>query len=117
MALDFLFDATSVTRPTTWFISLHAGANNNGTANEISTSLGYARQAVTFTRSAQTLSNTAVLTFGPANASWSTVTDMCVFTASTGGTCLAQGTATASVTYGSGDSATIAIGAFTISLT
>lgn len=118
MALDFLFDATSVTRPTAWFISLHVGANSNGTANEVSTSLGYARQAVTFTRSAQTMSNTAVLTFGPdLGGGWGTVTDMCVFTASTGGTCLAQGTATASVAYGNGDSATIAIGAFTISLT
>lgn len=118
MALDFLFDATTVTRPTTWFISLHTGANGGaGASNEV-VGNGYARQAVTFTRSAQTVSNTAVLTFGPdTTTNWGTVTDMCIWTAVTGGTCLVQGTASASVAYAVGDSATVAIGAFTITVT
>jgi hypothetical protein len=59
-----------------------------------------------------------VITFGPdVTTNWGSVTDITVWTASTAGTCLAQGTAAAAVTYAVGDSATIAIGAHTITLT
>lgn len=117
-ALDWLFTTGSPTRPTTWFVSLHAGANGGaGASNELSGN-GYARQAATFTRSSQTMSNTALLTFGPnTTTNWGTVTDICVWDSVSGGVCLAQGTASASVAYAVGDSATVAIGAVTISLT
>ena len=118
MLLDWMFDTSSVTRPTTWFVALHVGANGgDGSTNELSGN-GYARQSVTFSRSGNTVTNTAVLTFGPnTTTNWGTVTDITIWTASSGGTCLAQGTATASVTYSVGDSATIAIAAESISIT
>jgi hypothetical protein len=117
-ALDWLFTTGSPTRAATWFLSLHVGANGGaGASNEI-VGNGYARQAVTFTRSAQTMSNTAVITVGPnTTANWGTVTDLCIFDLVTAGTCLAQGTASTSVAYNIGDSATIAIGALTITNT
>jgi hypothetical protein len=117
LALDYMFDASAVTRPTTWFMALHVGANGGaGAANEI-VGNGYARQAVTFTRAGNVISNSTLVTFGPdTTGNWGTVTDVTVWDALTGGRCLAQGTATASVVYAVGDSATIAIGAETITL-
>jgi hypothetical protein len=117
-SLDWLFTTGAPTRPTTWYVSLHTGANGGaGAANELSGN-GYARQAVTFTRSGQTVSNNALITFGPnTTTNWGTVTDACVWDSLTTGTCLAQGTLTSSVAYAVGDSATIAAGALTISLT
>ena len=118
LALDYLFDAATITRPTTWYIALHTGANGGaGASNEI-VGNGYARQAVTFSRTGNVVSNTAGVTFGPnTGTAWGTVTDITVWDAATSGRCLAQGTATASVTYAVGDSATIAAGAETITLT
>jgi hypothetical protein len=118
LALDYLFTASAVTRPTTWFVALHTGANGGaGAANEI-VGNGYARQAVTFTRSTNVASNSTLGTFGPnVTSSWGTVTDVTIWDAVTAGRCLAQGTATASVAYSVGDSATIAISALSITLT
>lgn len=116
-ALAWLFTTSSPTRPTTWYLSLHAGANGGaGAANEL-VGNGYARQAVTWTQSGNQISNTASVTFGPATGSWGTVTDICVWDSLTTGTCLAQSTATASVAYSSGDSATIAASALVLTLT
>lgn len=113
--LDWLFTTGAPTRPATWFVALHVGANGGaGAANEI-VGLGYARQAVTFTRSGQVMSNTAILTFGPdITTNWGSVTDISVWDSVTAGVCLAQGTDTAPVAYVVGDSATIAAGALTI---
>jgi hypothetical protein len=55
--------------------------------------------------------------FGPFTAAIGNVTDCCVWTASTGGTCLAQGANAVAILYGNGDSATIAIGGQTLTLT
>lgn len=115
---DWLFTTGSPTRPTTWFAALHVGANGGaGAANEVS-GLGYARQAVAFTRSGNVLSNTALLSFGPdITTNWGSVTDVTVWDLVTAGVCLAQGAATATVVYAVGDTATIPIGALTITLT
>jgi hypothetical protein len=117
LALDFLFDTTAVTRATTWFQALHVGANGGaGAANELSGN-GYARQAVTYTRTGNVISNSTATTFGPCTtAPWGTVTDMTIWDSATGGRCLAQGTTAVSVTYAVGDSATVAIGAQTVTL-
>lgn len=116
--LDWLFTVSAPTRPSTWYVALHVGANGGaGASNEI-VGNGYARQAVSWSRAGNVVSNTAVLTFGPdASVGWGNVTDITVWDTASGGTCLAQGTATAAVTYAVGDTATIATGTLTISLT
>lgn len=118
LALDYMFNASAVTRPTTWFLALHAGANGGaGASNELAGN-GYARQAVTFTRAGNVISNSTAVTFGPnTTTAWGSVTDITVWDTVTAGRCLAQGTAAAAVTYAVGDSATLAIGAETITLT
>lgn len=118
LVLDWLFTTGSPTRPTTWFMALHTGPNGGaGAANEI-VGNGYARQAVTFTRVGNVMSNTGILTFGPdTTVPWGTVTDITIWTLVTGGVCLAQGTVASSVPYTVGDSATLAIGAGQVTLT
>jgi hypothetical protein len=117
-ALDWMFTVSAPTRPTTWFAAMHVGANGGaGGSNEI-VGNGYARQAVSWSRSGNVVSNTAVLTFGPdTSVNWGNVTDVTIWDSLTSGTCLAQGTATAAVTYAAGDTATIAANALSISLT
>jgi hypothetical protein len=116
-ALDYLFDAAAVTRPTAWYVALHAGANGGAGANNEIIANGYARQAVVFTRALNVVSNNAILSFGPdTTVGWGSVTDITIWDALTAGRCLAQGTASAAVIYAIGDTATIAVGALTITL-
>lgn len=114
--LDWLFTTSSPTRPTTWYASLHAGANGGAGASNELVGNGYARQAVSWTRTGNQIANTGSLAFGPATGSWGLCTDVCVWDSLTSGTCLAQGTATASVTYNTGDTATVAAAALSLSL-
>jgi hypothetical protein len=116
--LNWLFTTSAPTRAATWFVALHVGANGGaGAANEI-VGNGYARQAVAFTISGNVASNSGALSFGPdTTANWGTVTDITIWDLVTGGTCLAQGTVAASVAYAVGDTATVAIGALTVTLT
>ena len=116
--LNWLLTTTSPTRPTAWYVALHTGANGGAGANNEIVAQGYARQSVTFGVTANVAANTNALTFGPDTATaWGTVTDITVWDAPTAGNCLCQGTAGASVVYAVGDSATIAVGALTVTLT
>jgi hypothetical protein len=118
LALDYLLTSGTVTRPTAWYVALHAGANGGSGANNELVGNGYARQAVTFSLTGNIAENTAQLTWGPnTGTSWGTVTDVTVWDSSTGGRCLAQGPAVSPVTYAVGDEATMAAGALTVSLT
>lgn len=116
--LNWLFTTSTPTRPTTWYVALHAGANGGqGASNELSGN-GYARQAVTFTVSGNVASNSGSISFGPnTTTNWGSVTDVTVWDSVTSGTCLSVGTAAASVTYNVGDTATIATSALSITLT
>lgn len=116
--LNWLLTTSAPTRPTTWFVALHTGANGGqGASNEI-VGNGYARQAVTFSVTGNVATNTAILTFGPnTTTNWGLVTDMTIWDSVSSGTCLSVGTVTASVTYAVGDSATVAISALSCTMT
>jgi hypothetical protein len=118
LALQWMFTTGTPTRPTTWYLALHAGANGgSGAANELSGN-GYARQAITFSVTGNVATSTNAQTFGPNTTSaWGTVTDGSIWTASTGGICLSAGTLAASVAYAVNDTATVATGATTVTLT
>lgn len=116
--LSWLLTTGTPTRPTAWFIALHAGANGgSGAANEIPTASGYGRQGQTFSLAGNVATGVANLTFGPATVAWGSVTDFSLWTAATAGTCLWAGTLTAPITYAVGDSATLAGSATTFTLT
>lgn len=104
--LNWVFTASAVTRPTTWYVALFTAApGETGGGTEVSTtSTGYARQAISFTVTGDTATNSAVIEFPAATASWGTVTSAAIFDASTGGNLIAYASAlTASRTINTGD--------------
>jgi hypothetical protein len=98
-ALDFLLRATG-SSPTTVYLALHIGTTSeNGTTNEVSTSTGYARQAITFNApSGGQIVSSAQVAFGPFSSAPGTVVSFSIWTASSGGNCLATGQFTSSAT-------------------
>jgi hypothetical protein len=97
--LDFLLRATG-SSPTTVYLALHTGTTSeNGTTNEVSTSTGYARQAITFDApSSGQIVSAAQVAFGPFSSAPGTVVSFSIWTASSGGNCLATGQFTSSAT-------------------
>lgn len=116
---NFLANNQTATRPTAWHVGLFTVAPSDaGGGTEVSTtSTGYSRQAFTFgAASGGQVANTNSGSFGPASASWGTVSHFGVFDAPTGGNLLWWGSLTTSRTIASGESATFAVGAFTLTL-
>lgn len=105
----------AMTRPTAWFVGVGTG-NTDITLTGEPSGNGYARQAVTFSVTNDVASNTALLVFGPASASWGSMSSIAVFDAATGGNCLWAGALAASRTVDVGDSLTVAAGALTLTL-
>jgi hypothetical protein len=105
----------AVTRPTAWFVGVGTGHTDTGLTGEPSGN-GYARQVVSFTVTNDAATNSALLVFGPASASWGSMASVAVFDAVTGGNCLWSGALAAPRTIDVGDSLTIAANALTLTL-
>ena len=95
--LNYVFTATSVTRPTAWYLALFtSNPADDASGTEVSTSgTAYARQSASFTVSGDTASNSAAIEFPTATASFGTVSHVAVFDASTGGNMIAYAALTA----------------------
>ena len=101
--LTWVFTTSSATRPTAWYIALYtASPSDPGGGTEV-TGGGYARQAVTFTVSGNTASNTAAIEWPVATAGYGTVTDVGVFDAASGGNLIAYAALTTSKAIDTGD--------------
>ena len=101
--LTWVFTNSSATRPTAWFVALYTGAPNDaGGGTEVSGG-AYARQAVTFSVSGDTATNTGAIEYPTATAGYGTVTHVGIFDASTGGNLIAYAALTASKTIDTGD--------------
>lgn len=87
--------AAAPTRPTNLYMALFTGVGpgeSGAATNEVPGAIGYARQLITFaTESAGSTSNNNTPAFGPATASWGTVTY--------GGICKSNVQGTADVIY------------------
>jgi hypothetical protein len=105
----------AVTRPTAWFVGVGTGHTDTGLTGEPSGN-GYARQAVSFSVTDDVATNTALLVFGPASASWGSMASVAVFDAATGGNCLWSGALAAARTVDVGDSLTVAASALSLTL-
>ncbi len=106
--LDHTLGKAAFTMPTTTYLALFTTAPSDAAAGaEVTTSSsGYARQALTTAMSAAsggTSSNTSTLTFGPATASWGTITHFGIFDAVTGGNMLLYGALASSKSIGTDD--------------
>ena len=101
--LTWVFTTGSATRPTEWHVALYTSApDDTGGGTEVSGG-AYARQAVTFTVSGDTATNSAALEYPTATASYGTVTHVGVFDASTGGNLIAYAALTTSKAIDTGD--------------
>ena len=101
--LNYVFTASSVTRPTAWYIALYTAApSDSGGGTEVSGG-GYTRKTVAFTVSGNTASNSASVEFPTATASYGTVSHVGVFDASSGGNLIAYAALTTSKAIDTGD--------------
>ena len=122
--LDFWLKANSQTTsaPSTVYIGLHTAdpGETGSLTNELSGN-NYSRQSASFgavstVGNTVTCSTNADITFGPASASWGTITHVSVHDASTSGNTLFYGALSASKTVGTNDSFKITSGNLTIEL-
>lgn len=111
--LNALLRNVSFTGPATVYVSLHTGDPGQTGANEVSGG-SYARQAAAWSAaSGGSIANSGALSFTmPA----STITHWGVWSAASGGTYQHGGVLASSQTFGSGDTASIAIGALVATL-
>lgn len=115
--LDHLNGKSSYTMPTVYVALLTAAPSDAGGGTEVSGG-SYARVATSgatwSAASGGAASNAAAITFPTATASWGTVTHYATFDASSSGNMLRWAALTASKTIGSGDTASFAIGALSM---
>ena len=119
--LDWCLGGATPTQPATRALGLSLGVPASTSGSEMTTGLGYTRQAGTFGAAASpagSATNNAPVTFGPFNTAltisgiqlWDTILTL------NSGNMLWYGTLTTARTLASGDSLVIASGALTISL-
>jgi len=114
--LTWTFTNSSVTRPTAWYLGLFTVAPGEGGGGTEVSGGSYAREAVTFSVSGDTATNTAALEFAVATADWGTITHVAVFDASTGGNQIAYAALTTSKTIATGDVLRVPAGDLDITL-
>lgn len=117
LVATWLLTNGAATRPTAWYIALFTAAPTDaGGGTELSTG-GYTRQAVTFSVTGDTASNTAQIDFvNNGAADWANITDVAVFDASTAGNMLFHGALTTPRDPALGDTIRFAAGALTLTL-
>jgi hypothetical protein len=107
LALTYLFNTGSVTRPTAWYVGLFTAAPSDaGGGTEVSGS-GYARVSagtISGSGTATTFTNAAAIEFGAATGgNWGTIGWAAIFDASTGGNMLAWAPLTTAKAINDGD--------------
>jgi hypothetical protein len=114
--LTWLLTASSATRPTSWYIGLFTAApNDTGGGTEVS-GTGYVREAVTFTVTGDTASNSAAVEWPVAGGSWGTITDLAIFDAVTSGNMIGYAVLTDAKTIATGDVFRIPVGDLDVTL-
>jgi hypothetical protein len=114
--LTWLLTASSATRPTAWYIGLFTAApNDTGGGTEVS-GTAYVREAVTFTVTGDTASNSAAVEWPVAGGSWGTITDLAIFDAVTAGNMIGYAALTNAKTIATGDVFRIPLGDLDVTL-
>jgi hypothetical protein len=116
--LNYVFTATSVTRPTAWYVGLFTAdpTDSGSTSNEVSGN-GYARTAVSFSVSNDLATNSAAVEFPAASGgNWGTISHMAVMTASSGGDMIVHSALTTAKAINDGDVFRIPTGDLDITL-
>ena len=114
--LTWTFTSGSVTRPTAWYLGLFTAAPGEaGGGTEVSGG-SYVREAVTFSVTGDTATNTAAVEWPVATSTWGTITHIAVYDASSGGNQIAYAALTNSKTIASGDVLRVPAGDLDITL-
>tara|TARA_R100001443_G_scaffold102545_1_gene110743 strand:- start:2513 stop:2896 length:384 start_codon:yes stop_codon:yes gene_type:complete len=115
--LNYVFTATSVTRPTAWYVGLFtADPTDTGSgATEISGN-SYVRKAATFTVSGNAATTSGAIEFTAATGSWGTISHIGIFDASSSGNLIAHSSLSVSKAIGTGDVFRIPAGDIDITL-
>ncbi len=101
--LGHVFGGSAYTAPTTLYLALFtSNPDEDGSGTEV-TGGAYARQAVAFTVSGNTASNTAAVEYATATASFGTVSHVGVYDALSGGNLMAYAALTSSKAIDIGD--------------
>jgi len=115
-ALQWIFTADAVTRPTAWYVALYTVAPTDTGGGTECSGTSYARQSVSLSVSGNLATNNAAVEFPAAGSSWGTIVAAGVFDASSGGNLIAYGNLTASKTIDTGDVLRIPTGDLDITL-
>lgn len=101
--LEWLLTTGSATRPTAWYLGLFTGAPGEaGGGTELSGD-AYVREAVTFTVSGDTATNSGAVEWPVATGDWGTITHVAIFDALTSGNMIAYAALSNSKTINTGD--------------
>lgn len=114
--LNYLFTATSVTRPNAFYLGLYTSAPTDSAAGTELSGSGYARQTVAFTVSGNLATNTSAVEFPTATGSWGTIVAVAVLDASSSGNIIAYASLSANKTIATGDVLRIPAGDLDITL-
>tara|TARA_R110002126_G_scaffold204673_1_gene352052 strand:- start:149 stop:529 length:381 start_codon:yes stop_codon:yes gene_type:complete len=101
--LNWLFTATSVTRPTAWYIALYTVAPTDGGGGTEISGNAYVREAVAMSVTGDNATNTGAIEWPTASGTWGTIVAVGVFDALSAGNLIAYGNLTVSKTITSGD--------------
>ena len=101
--LNWLFTATSVTRPTAWYIALYTVAPTDGGGGTEISGNAYVREAVAMSVTGDNATNTGAVEWPTASGTWGTIVAVGVFDALSAGNLIAYGNLTVSKTITSGD--------------
>jgi hypothetical protein len=101
--LNWLFTATSVTRPTAWYIALYTVAPTDGGGGTEISGNAYVREAATMSVTGDNATNTGAIEWPTATGTWGTIVAVGVFDALSAGNLIAYGNLTVSKTITSGD--------------
>lgn len=116
IVLQWTFTNSAVTRPTAWYLGLFTSAPGEvGGGTEVSGG-SYVREAVTFSVTGDTATNTAAVEWPVATANWGTITHIAVYDAVTGGNQIAYAALTASKVIATGDVIRVPAGDLDITL-
>ena len=120
LALTYLFNTGSVTRPTAWFVGLFTAAPSDAGGGTEVTGSGYTRVSagtISGSGTATTFTNAAAIEFGAATGgNWGTIGWAAIFDASTGGNMLAWAPLTTAKAINDGDIFRIPASSLTITL-
>ena len=114
--LIYVFTATSVTRPTSWFLALFTAAPTDGSSGTEVTGGGYLIKAVALTVSGNTATNSGIIEYTTSTANYGTVVAVGVFDLVANGTLIAYGSLITNKTIETNDTLRVPASDITITL-